>query len=112
MIRPEQIWLAVEPVDMRCGMNSLTQLVQDSLGEPACGGRAYGFTNRTHTRLKLLVWDGTGVWLCQRRLHQGKFIWPKLDDRVLTLTEEQWDWLIKGVDWQKLGAKPSDLWRV
>jgi transposase len=60
MIRPKQIWLAMEPVDMRFGMNSLSQLVQDSLGEPACGGRAYGFTNRIHKRLKLLVWGGAG----------------------------------------------------
>jgi transposase len=50
--------------------------IQNTLGCSPCDGSAYAFRNRRLTRLKLLVWDGTGVWLCQRRLHRGRFIWP------------------------------------
>ena len=64
---PERIWLAVEAVDMRLGIDGLSARIQASLGRTPCDGTAYAFTNRRRSRLKLLVWDGTGVWLSQRR---------------------------------------------
>ena len=76
MIRPEQIWLVVDAVDMRGGIESLSQRIQNLLGRSPCDGTAYAFRNRRATRIKLLIWDGTGVWLCQRRLHRGRFVWP------------------------------------
>jgi len=60
------VWLAVEPVDMRRGIDGLSLLLQDSLGRAPADGSAYAFRNRRGTRLKLLFWDGTGVWLAQR----------------------------------------------
>ena len=68
---PERIWLAVEAVDMRLGIDGLSARIQASLGRSPCDGTAYAFTNRRRSRLKLLIWDGTGVWLSQRRLHRG-----------------------------------------
>jgi len=44
------------------------------------------FHNRSGNRLKVLLWDGNGVWLCQRRLHQGGFVWPKANDACFSLT--------------------------
>ncbi|GHD76589.1 hypothetical protein GCM10011419_16170 [Vogesella fluminis] len=81
MIRPEQVFLAVEPLDMRWGAERLSQHVQQLVGRSPCDGTAYAFTNRDRTRLKLLIWDGTGVWLCQRRLHAGRFRWPAPGDQ-------------------------------
>ena len=57
-----KIWLAVEPVDMRMGLNALSQLVQNHLGHAIGSQCAYVFGNRSRTRLKVLLWDGTGVW--------------------------------------------------
>lgn len=75
-------------------------------------GEAYAFCNRHRNRLKWVVWDGTGVWLCQRRLHEGRFVWPESpDDAVLTLPEAQWRWLIAGVDWRRLSASANLEWR-
>ena len=51
MIRPEQVWLAVDPVDMRWGADRLSLLVQNMAGRSPCDGTAYGFTNRNQTRL-------------------------------------------------------------
>lgn len=82
MIRPEQVWLAVEPVDMRMGIDGLSLQIQQALGRSPCDGTAYAFRNRSGNRIKLLVWDGTGVWLCVRRLHQGRFTWPHRTDAV------------------------------
>ena len=74
--------------------------------------RADVFRNRSGNRIKVVVWDGTGVWLCQRRLHKGRFIWPKVSDACFLVTFEQWQWLITGVDWQRLSAVPSAHWQV
>ena len=109
---PQQVWLVVEPVDMRAGIDRLSQQIQNTLGRSPCDGSAYAFRNRRQNRLKLLVWDGTGVWLCQRRLHQGHFTWPKTNTAVFTLTAAQWQWLITGVDWQRLNAAPPSHWRA
>jgi transposase len=112
MICPEQVFLAVEPVDMRWGMERLSCHVQYHLGRPPSQGKAWCFTNRARTRLKLLVWDGTGVWLCQRRLHRGCFHWPRPGDSVCRLDGKVWQWLIRGVEWQRLQASTPDHWQV
>lgn len=109
---PPQIWLAVEPVDMRRGLDGLSSIVQNSLGHSPCAGSAFIFRNRAGNRLRLLLWDGNGVWLCQRRLHQGHFVWPKVDTAIVLIHQDQWQWLIAGVNWQRLSAKPSVDWEV
>ena len=112
MIRPKEVWLIVEPTDMRSGIDTLSVRVQNLLGRTPCDGSAYAFCNRRASRLKLLIWDGTGVWLCQRRLHRGGFVWPKRDAVSVTLTARQWDWLVTGVEWHRLDAPAPIHWRV
>lgn len=112
MIAPEQVFLLIDPVDMRWGIQRLSLHVQQLLGRSPCDGTAYGFTNRDRTRLKLLVWDGNGVWLCQRRLHQGRFYWPVLGDSCYPMSSAQWHWLVAGVAWQRLCAVPQAQWNV
>jgi len=109
---PAQIWLAVAPVDMRRGLDGLSAIVQHSLGYSPCAGSAFIFRNRAGNRLRLLLWDGNGVWLCQRRLHRGRFVWPKASDPVFAISPAQWQWLTAGVDWQRLSAQPSADWQV
>lgn len=112
MIRPDRVWLAVEAVDMRQGIDGLSLRIQQALGHTPCDGSAYAFRNRAGTRIKLLVWDGTGVWLCVRRLHRGRFAWPQSNDTTCVLSEQEWRWLTTGVDWRRLSAKPSAQWQV
>jgi transposase len=112
MPAPKEVWLVVEPVDMRAGIDVLSQRIQNTVGRSPCDGTAYAFRNRRENRLKLLQWDGTGVWLCQRRLHRGRFIWPRSGERVCTLTRAQWEWLTTGVDWQRLSANAPAHWQV
>jgi transposase len=90
----------------------LSLRIQATLRRSPCDGTAYAFANRRRIRVKLLVWDGSGVWLCQRRLHRGHFTWPSTDSAVCTLTVEQWRWLVAGVDWQRLAAAPPAHWRI
>ena len=112
MPSPADIWCAVEPVDMRVGADGLALRVQQALGKSPCDGTAYAFRNRRNNRMKLLVWDATGVWLCQRRLHSGSFVWPQTGDAVCILTATQWNWLIAGVDWQRLAATAMPDWKL
>lgn len=112
MIRPEHVYLAVEPVDMRWGIERLSCHVQHAIGRTPCDGSAYAFTNRQRSRLKLLIWDTTGVWLCQRRLHRGLFLWPKAGDSVYMLSAQTWQWLIAGVEWQRLEVSPVARWQT
>jgi transposase len=62
------------------------------------------FANRRADRLKVLVFDGVGMWLCTRRLQSGSFAWPREDTGCLVLSREQFDWLVAGLPWQRLGA--------
>ena len=81
-----EVWLVVEPLDMRTGIDGLSLRIQNTLGRSPCDGTAYAFRNRQQNRMKLLIWDGTGVWLCQRRLHKGHFMWPTSEASVCMLT--------------------------
>ena len=60
---------------------------------------AYVFANRRADRLKMLVFDGVGMWLCTRRLQSGGFEWPRQDCGSPALSREQFDWLVAGLPW-------------
>jgi transposase len=71
-----RIYLAVGAIDMRKGFNGLYGLVRDQLGQDPLSGHLFLFTNRSRTRIKALVWDGSGLWVCAKRLEKGRFAWP------------------------------------
>lgn len=105
MIQPEKMWLAIEPVDMRAGPDTLLAHVVREFGK-APAHHAFLFTNKRCNRLKVLIHDGHGIWLLARRLHEGRFHWLKTDPvraRVV-LSEAQWQSLIVGLPWQRLDA--------
>jgi len=72
-----KIYIAVEAIDMRKGFEGLHGLVRDQLGKDPLSGHLFLFTNKTKTRLKALMWDGSGLWVCAKRLEKGRFHWPK-----------------------------------
>ncbi len=103
MLRIEAIWLAVGSSDLRGGIDSLLGQVVARFGS-AQPHHAYVFANRRATRLKVLVFDGAGIWLCTRRLQEGRFAWPQDDRSTLHLSAEQWSWLAAGLPWQRMSA--------
>ena len=94
-----KIYLAVAPVDMRNHFNGLWTLAEQQLREDPRAGALFAFTNKRRDRLKLLYWDGTGVWVLAKRLEKGRFSWPPGSDRVkLALTPEALGMLVGGID--------------
>ena len=71
--RTLRVWAYPEPADLRAGYDGLSALVTRTLGQDPLSGHLFLFTNRTRTRAKVLVWDGTGLCVYQKRLEQGRF---------------------------------------
>jgi transposase len=105
VIRIDAMWLAVEPVDMRAGVERLLARVVQVFGA-AQANHGYLFANARSNRIKLVVHDGFGVWCAARRLNTGSFEWPRADaldaTAPVTLTRDQFDALILGLPWQRL----------
>jgi transposase len=95
-----KIYVAVEAVDMRKGFDGLYGLVRDQLGQDPLSGHVFLFSNRTHTRLKALVWDGSGLWVCAKRLEKGRFRWPGAGahEHSVTMRAEEFAMLVNGLD--------------
>jgi transposase len=96
-----KVMVALEACDMRKGFDGLAALVVGQLGEDVRGGAIYVFSNRRRTRLKLLYWDGSGLWLMSKRLEKGTFSWPEKADGgkvKLRLAPEAFAMLTDGVD--------------
>lgn len=104
-----KIYLAVEAVDMRKGFEGLYGLVRDPLGQDPLSGHLFLFSNRTRTRLKALVWDGSGLWVCAKRLEKGRFRWPTAEGvRSVTMRPEELAMLVNGLDLSE--ARPRKNW--
>ena len=102
MIRFEMIWLALGVSDLRGGIDVLLAQVVRGFAGGAQAHHAYVFANRRADRLKVLVYDGVGMWLCTRRLQAGGFAWPGQASGTMTLSTAQFDWLVAGLPWQRL----------
>jgi transposase len=104
-----KIYVGVESVDMRKGFDGLFGLVRDQLGQDPLSGHLFLFTNRTRTRLKALIFDGSGLWVCAKRLERGRFRWPEARDaRSVSMRPEELAMLISGMDLAQ--ARPRRNW--
>jgi len=100
-----RIFIALEPVDLRQSFNGLQARVQSVLEQDPLSGHVFLFTNRHRNRLKLLLWDGSGLWICAKRLEQGTFGWPKGEGRSCCVRAEELSLLLHGLE-----ATPRRHW--
>jgi transposase len=101
-----RIYLAVEAIDMRKGFEGLHGLVRDHLRYDPLSGHLFLFTNKTRTRLKALIWDGSGLWVCAKRLEKGRFRWPEAEDQSsVTMRAEELAMLVNGLDVKETRAR-------
>ena len=102
-----RIFVAVVPVDMRKSFNGLWAAAQEHLQEDPKNGAVFAFINKERTRLKLLYWDGTGVWVLAKRLEQGRFSWPLGSSKTkLALAPEALALLVGGIELKRGSLKP------
>ena len=109
--RATRIYLAAGATDMRKGFEGLYGLVRDRLQCEPLSGHVFLFCNARHNRLKLIYWDGSGLWVCAKKLSRGRFRWPeaRAGDVKVTLTPEEFALLIGGMDLEQ--AKPRRWYR-
>lgn len=96
-----KVFVAVEPADMRRSFNGLYDLVATRLMEDPKSGSIFAFTNKRRTLLKILYWDGSGLWVLAKRLEKGTFSWPKgtdVRDGKLKLSSTALALLLDGID--------------
>lgn len=96
------IYMHRHPVDFRQSINGLSVRVAESMELDVFSQALFVFGNRSRDKIKILYWDKTGFCLWYKRLEKQKFKWPRQGDRVLSLTAEQFDWLLRGLDITKL----------
>lgn len=85
-----RIFVAVEPVDFRQGIDGLGGVCRRALAHHPLDGAVYVFRNRAGTGLKILVYDGQGFWLCSKRLSQGRLRWwPRADSATCRLSARE-----------------------
>lgn len=108
MIIPGQsvkIVIATRPVDFRKGHDGLAALAQSELGLDPHSGIIVVFRAKRADRLKILLWDGSGLVLIYKRLEAGNFAWPAVHDGIMRLSRAQFEVLFEGLDWRRVFAR-------
>lgn len=110
-----KILVAVQPADFRKGIDGLAALCKSALQQDPFAGTVFVFRNRRGTAIKVLVYDGQGFWLCQKRLSSGRFSWwpkpenPDADQLTRTLAAHQLTVLLAAGNPNRTAAAPE--WR-
>ena len=99
---PLRVMVATKPVDFRKGAEGLAALVREAMGADPFSGTVYVFRARRADRVKLIYWDGSGVCLFAKRLEDGRFCWPTIEDGVVRLSAAQLSALVEGLDWRRV----------
>ena len=109
---PVKVFVATRPVDFRKGIDGLALAVQEMFGmDPFCGA-AFVFRAKRADRIKLLIWDQTGMVLVHKRLEGGKFVCPQVRDGVMRMFSAQLAALFEGLDWRLARPERSRRPRV
>jgi transposase len=97
-----RVLVATRPVDFRRGADGLAATVEQVLRQDPFSGTVFVFRSKRADRIKLLVWDGTGLVLVWKRLENGSFRWPPITDGVMRLSGGQMAALLEGLDWSRI----------
>ena len=102
-----RVMVAPKPVDFRKGMDGLAAMVTRVLAADPFAGDIFIFRAKRADRIKLILWDGSGLCLVTKRLEAGGFIWPPVQDGAVTLSTAQLRLLFYGMDWTQIPARSA-----
>ena len=113
-----RIYVATGATDMRLSFDGLYALVVGQLQQDPQSGHLFLFANKRRDRMKILFFDGFSVWVCARRMEQGRLHWPSSEQGRMQLSREEFALLIGGIDlsatrkrkwYRRAPAKESDV---
>lgn len=95
-----KVWLATQPADMRCGFDRLAELASSVTGQDPLSGHLFLFRSRGGDRLKILYWDADGYALWYKRLEEGTFKLPRIEEgiRSVQLRPSELAMMLDGID--------------
>lgn len=94
-----RVFVVTGATDMRKSFNGLYGIVRHQLEADPTSGHVYVFCNRPRNRVKLLVWDGSGLWVCAKRLERGCFCWDWPEGEAsVQIAHENLSLLLGGID--------------
>ncbi len=99
-----RVLLATRAVAFRKGAHGLAALASEVLGEDPFSGAVLVFRAKRADRIKILVWDGSGLVLAWKQLQQGAFRWPPVTDGAVRLSPVEFAALFDGLDWTRVQA--------
>jgi transposase len=102
-----RILVATRPVDFRRGLDGLAALVQEVLRQDPFAGDVFIFRSKRADRLKIVLFDGTGMVLVAKRLERAAFRWPPVCDGMICLSAAQFAALWDGLEWSRLPVPPA-----
>ena len=93
-----RIYVATGATDMRLGFDGLYALVVGQLQQDPRTGHLFLFANKRRDRMKIIFFDGSSLWVCARRMEQGRLHWPSSEEGHMQLSREEFALLIGGID--------------
>jgi transposase len=97
-----RVMAATKPVDFRKGAEGLAGLARETMQADPFSGAIYVFRAKRADRIKLIFWDGAGVCLFAKRLEDGEFRWPKIEDGAMRLSAAEFSARLEGLDWRRV----------
>lgn len=101
------VFLAVKPLDMRKSFDGLAMYIQSFLKMNPLKDGLFIFRNKSGDKVKLIYWHRNGLVIVYKRLEQGRFTWPRVSDETVSLTRQELELLLDGIDLSKLKRFPD-----
>jgi len=102
-----KFYVASKPVDCRKGMDELAAIVMNEFELDPFSGAIFIFRSKRSDRLKLVVWDGSGLILGYKRIEGRGFEWPRITDGIISINKSQFEALFEGLNWERVTTRRS-----
>jgi transposase len=110
-----RVFVKTGATDLRLAFEGLRAMVVNVIRQSPTSGHVFAFCNRARNRVRCLYWDGSGLWLCTKRIESGTVDWPKDEAGAMEMNGVQLRLLLQGLElksrrgWYRRGSGPEEL---